>query len=1489
VVLSISSGYSPDYLLKEVATGRENYYTGAVAEGEPPGRWWGSGAELLGLRGLVDAQDMRAVYERFLDPREEGFTDPARWDEVYTLGHPGRRYLSEDELYAQALEREPDADAERKMELRVEAGKMARRNVAFFDLTFNVQKSVTLLHSAFEAQQVAAQHAGQDEIAAAWGQFRQAVEDAIWAGNNAMLAYLNANAGYSRIGHHGGAAGRWIDAPGWVVASFFQHDSREHDPHLHIHNAFLNRVLGDDGVWRTVDSRALFKLQRAAAAVGERTMEERLTHALGVLLATRPDGKAREVVGITQQGMDMISTRRRQVTAKARELVGAFEAKHGRSPNSLELDRLAQQATLLTRRAKSHTGETREQLLDRVDAKIRADLDGGLAEVAHTVLEARGSGPVAQEWSPQAVIELALEDVRARKSGWTRADLVAAVNAALPDYLGLPDGADVAELLDTLTDDALEYAVALDAPRPGDDLLPDELRLRNGRSVHEAPNARLYATPEQVRAERALVAATTAGGATALPDVAARRFLEQLRTSGIDLGADQAAAVRGILTSGQRIECLIGPAGTGKSFVIGALAHAWTNPRHATAGSPPTDPGDPAAPAGVGVPRRVFGLATSQIATDILAAEGLTARNVARWLATQQRLAAGPGSGSPRPVEGDEAWRLHAGDLVVVDESAMADTAALAAIYRHVEVAGAKLLLVGDHKQLAAVGAGGAMDLLARAGTRYELTEARRFTHAWEREASLRLRDGDESVLRTYHQHGRLLDAGTREQAEHSAGRAWLADTLAGRNSVLLVDDNAAAARLCGQLRAELVRLGRVAEHGVPLAQGSVAGVGDLVQARWNGWELAGVEGNRRGPINRETYEVLAVRDDGALEVRLTSDADTVRPDGEAVGQRLVLPASYVAGHLALAYASTVHAAQGRTTDTSHAVITSWTSPPALYVALSRGRDANTAHVATTSTIEDPAQGRLDQTLHRDPVALVAQILDQRDRTAALSTLAIAAASAEQTANVATPAELLADAAALAATERTTRWLDQLTDDGHLTAEQRAKLAAEDGAASLGRTLRRLELAGLDPHEVLRDAVADRPLTGATNATSVIVARVTDHHTRRFDPLGTTWADWVPRTDSPAWNTYLAALAQAADERTAQLGRDTAARPPAWALEALGPVPDVDDAARAGWEQRAGLVAAYRELRGHTDDTEALGRPPAPGRQAEAYAAYRAAWDALGRPRVEQAEHEMTNGAHRQRVRAWQREQAIAPRYVGNELAGTRQAATHHHQVATLRAAEADAAADPTEQARLRQEAADARALADTLDHQAAQLEELDRAYLRHRVHSAVTRVNGEASAQILADRHVDDEPEQHVTAEEWLAVHRAALVDDEMSRAITEDDIVDHVVSAVSESSVARTVEDVVEPDLREVAAVEPRQTREDETRVPDADEMLDSAERARRLIHEINAREAYDQWAQEDERAAELARWHADDQDGDQRDTVDGSQVDDVDALVDDHQSTP
>ena len=1462
MVLKITTGYSPDYLLKEVAKGRESYYTGAVAEGEPPGRWWGAGAEKLGLTGLVDAQDMRALYERFLDPREDGFRDPQRWDEVYTLGHAGRAYKSEDDLYTEALEREPGASPERRAELRTQAGKGARHNVAFYDITFNVQKSVTLIHTAFEAKEVAARRAGDLATAEAWAQFRTAVEDAIWAGNNAGLTYMQDHAGYTRIGHHGGAAGRWADAHAWTVASFFQHDSREHDPHLHIHNAVHNRVEGPNGEWLTIDSKALYKFRAAGAAVCERTTEERITHALGVLLAMRPDGKAREVVGVAQEAMDLISTRRRKLTAKADELIGAFEERHGRAPTALERDRIAQQATLLTRKAKSHTGETREQLLDRIDARIQGDLDSSLGAVADMVLAARGqAAPVAMEWSPRAVIETAIADVQSRMAKWNRGDLTGAINAALPDYLGLPDGEDVGELLDSLTEAALEVAAVLNGERPGDASLPDELRLANGASSYQAPGGTLYASPEQVRIERALVAATTRGGATALPPDRAARFLEDMETSGIRLGLDQAAAVHGVLTSGARVETLIGPAGTGKSFVVGTIARAWT------------DPSNP----GAQMPRRVFGLATSQIATEVLAAEGLTARNVAAWLGTQRRLSAGAGSGGPRPVAGDEAWRLHAGDLVVVDESAMTDTADLAAIHDRVDTAGAKLLLVGDHRQLAAIGAGGAMDLLSQSGARYELTEARRFTHEWEREASLRLRAGDESVLRVYHQQGRLIDGGTIEQAEQLAIRGWLGDTLAGRRALLIVDTNEQAARVSAQVRHELVQLGLVQEQGVALGlQGTFAGVGDLVEARQLDWSLAGHEGNPRGAINREHYRVHAIRDDGSLEVAAILGRT---PDGDVLGDRLVLPAAYVAEHLALGYASTKNAAQGSTVHGSHTVTTARTSPAGLYMPLTRGQDANTAYVVTVAEVEDPAQGDHRHTVYRDPVAVLARILDTTDQVDATNRSAVATAAehTEHAGSARTAAELFVDAAQLAATERTGTWLDQLVDTGAITAHERERIAAEDGAATLTRILRRAEIAGHDPHHVLHDAVTASSLDGARNLSNVLYSRIRTEYADRLDPVGDTFTDWTPRLDNPAWSTYLADLAKQVEHRAGVLADDAAhagAEAPGWAVEAFGPVPDAPEE-RERWARQVGQVAVYREIRDHTTDTDPLGAAPGSG-QVEQYAAYRTAWHTLGRPETRREVMELTDGQLRIRVRAAEREEKAGPRYVANELAGTRQAATTHRHTAELRAAKAQAATDPEQQARLRAEVAQARALADTLDRQAEQLQIVDDARGRWLVHSAVTRVDGADAAAELGRRYVDDtEPEPRVTADDWLDAHRAATTADDAHRPITDTDLHDDEVRldvgaldqpTPDRGTLDQDVQDAVletpPADLREIAAAEPAPVDEDRVRVPTSGETAESTSGAHRVLAEIRARETIDAREEaEYQRAEELTRWHHDD----------------------------
>ncbi len=832
-MLTISSGHDVGYLTGAVGGGRENYYTGATAAGEPPGTWYGHGAAEVGLVGEIDPEQMKAVYHELRDPRDP--TGQAR------LGKPHKNYRGADEVYAAAIGREPDAGPERRAQLRADAERAARAPVAFLDCTFSAPKSVSVAAVAFERAANEARAAGDHESAAAYQAHVEAIEEAVRSAARAGIDYLEHHAGFARTGHHGGGAGRWIDAPRWIVGQFLQHDSRNGDPQLHVHNPILNRALGSDGQWRALDGQAIYAVRGAAGAVFTRTLMEHLAASAGVRAETRPDGKSQELVGVRTAICDMFSTRTHVIGTKAAQFVAEFRARFGRDPSSLQRSRLEKRATLATRPAKSHTGETKAQRSQRWDAEVHAEMLGSLAEVADHVLDLRQQQPAPALWSEQDVIERALAGVGATKQAWNRWDLTRYVTDALPANLGIgPDA--VPEFVDALTDKAIEHAVRLNPVEP-DDSLPAYLRRADGSSVYSNPTDAVYATPGQLAADHALRDAAVRRTADRLTTDGADRAVARFAESGVELGADQAAAVRGVLTSGADVESLTAAAGAGKSFTVGALAEAWG-----------------------GNWRRVFGLATAQAATDVLAEENITARNVRAWLTTQARLDNAKPGGPDPGVDGE--WRLRRGDLVVVDEAGMVDTGDLAAIHARCDAAGAKLLLVGDPRQLAAIGAGGALADLAQHGLTYQLAEVRRFKNEWERGASLQLRDGDTSALDAYQRHGRLVDGGTAEQTEAAAGRAWLADTLAGRESLLLVGTNEAAGRISAALRTELVELGKVDEAGVELGrQGTVAGVGDLVQARRLAWELRGFDGNTAVPVNRRTYRVTGLREDGGLTV----------------------------------------------------------------------------------------------------------------------------------------------------------------------------------------------------------------------------------------------------------------------------------------------------------------------------------------------------------------------------------------------------------------------------------------------------------------------------------------------------------------------------------------------------------------------------------------------------------------------------------------------
>ena len=102
----------------------------------------------------------------------------------------------------------------------------------------------------------------------------------------------------------------------------------------------------------------------------------------------------------------------------------------------------------------------------------------------------------------------------------------------------------------------------------------------------------------------------------------------------------------------------------------------------------------------------------------------------------------------------------------------------LADLIAYAQATGAKIILAGDISPLQAVENGGGMSLLATRLGYARLAEPVRFRHAWEQAASLRLRDGDSTVLAEYDQHGRII-GGDPEQMMDAAAAAYVALTAA--------------------------------------------------------------------------------------------------------------------------------------------------------------------------------------------------------------------------------------------------------------------------------------------------------------------------------------------------------------------------------------------------------------------------------------------------------------------------------------------------------------------------------------------------------------------------------------------------------------------------------------------------------------------------------------------------------------------------------------
>ena len=146
--------------------------------------------------------------------------------------------------------------------------------------------------------------------------------------------------------------------------------------------------------------------------------------------------------------------------------------------------------------------------------------------------------------------------------------------------------------------------------------------------------------------------------------------------------------------------------------------------------------------------------------------------------------------------------------------------------------------------------------------------------------------------------------------------------------------------------------------------RGELIGLGDRVATRHND--------PRVGVTNRQTWTVIGMGDDGSLIVH--------SPDQ---GRDRELPPAYVREHVELAYATTIHGAQGETVDHAHVAIGETTGAAAAYVAMTRGRQTNVAHLVAESI--DDARKQWVDVFSRDradlgPAHARGQAIDAIDR-----------------------------------------------------------------------------------------------------------------------------------------------------------------------------------------------------------------------------------------------------------------------------------------------------------------------------------------------------------------------------------------------------------------------------------------------------------------------------------------------------------------------------
>ena len=681
---------------------------------------------------------------------------------------------------------------------------------------------------------------------------------------SAALAYLERQASNARRGK--GGKNR-IGSKGFVGAAFRHRTSRAGDPLLHTHVLVANIVKGDDGRWGALDARQLYLQAKTAGYLYQAHLRAELTRRLGVEWSPIRNGSA-DIDGIGGNVIRAFSKRRAEIEA----LVGEERASNGKA---------AQTAAVMTRNAKDYRVTPNDLVPEWRDRAARLGLD---EQALAGVLDRTAYRATTAERGAQIEVELAGSNgLTAQASSFTRRETLQGFCNHLPSGARIED-------IEQMADCFLSSQQVIPLSARADDLTAgDSIRVSDGGVIPGGLNERRYSTCDMLSVEKSVIERAIERRLDSC-GIAGDRQVDAALSKRPALFADQQSMVRRLTTSGLGVEVVVGKAGAGKTYALDAAREAWERSGH-----------------------RVIGCSLSARAAEELEfGSGIQSFTIARFL---------------KDLDNPELGGLARNSVVVVDEAGMVGTRTLERLLTHACSAQAKVVLVGDDRQLPEIQAGGAFRGIKNRLPAIELSEVRRQPLGWERDALDLIREGrSQEAIDAYMTHDRVVLTRSSEETRRRLIADWWVTQKDKEPAVMLAARRSDVADLNARARALMAAANKLGTTEI-VADGQSFAAGDRVMALKNTRRL-GVKNGTRGAVESVDpvrCEVTIRRDDGVTAT---------------------LPRSYLeAGHLTHAYAMTGHKAQGMTTDKAYVLgdqtlYREWT-----YVAMSRGRNDNRLYV----------------------------------------------------------------------------------------------------------------------------------------------------------------------------------------------------------------------------------------------------------------------------------------------------------------------------------------------------------------------------------------------------------------------------------------------------------------------------------------------------------------------------------------------------------------